>query len=81
MRAYTKPIGMITMTKMSEEMKRLGRLKPEEKVAVAIDMTDACVLICKAGIQAQCPGVSEAELSEKLRKRLEWSKRLRRQEA
>jgi hypothetical protein len=62
-------------------MKRLGRLKPEEKVVVAIEMTDACVLICKAGIQAQCPVVSEAELNETLRKRLEWSKRLRRQEA
>ena len=69
------------MTKMSEDVKRLGRLKPEEKVAVAIDMTDACVLICRAGIQAQCPGVSEAELNEKLRKRLEWSKLRRRQEA
>jgi hypothetical protein len=72
---------MIIMTKMSEDVKRLGRLKPEEKVAVAIDMTDACVLICRAGIQAQCPGVSEAELNEKLRKRLEWSKLRRRQEA
>lgn len=69
------------MTKMKEDAKRLGSLKPEEKVAIALDMTDACVRICKAGIRTQCPDVSEAELNEKLRKRLEWSKRLRKREA
>lgn len=65
---------------MDKDAKRLGCLKPEEKVAIAIDMTDACVRVCAAGISAQCPGVSEAELNEKLRKRLEWSKRQRRRE-
>jgi hypothetical protein len=55
-------------------------LKPEEKVAMTIDMTDACVRVCKAGIRAQCPNISEAELNEKLRKRLEWSKHLRNNE-
>ena len=69
------------MAKIPEDVKRLGSLKPEEKVAIALDMTDACVRICKAGIRAQCPDVSEAEVIEKLRKRLEWSKRLRRREA
>lgn len=59
---------------------RLGNMKPEEKVVVAIDMTDACVRVCKAGIRAQCPDVSEAELNEKLRKRLEWQNRLCKQE-
>lgn len=66
---------------MDKAAKRLGRLKPEEKVAIAIDMTDACVRMCKAGIRTQCPGASEAELNEKLRKRLEWQKRQRRREA
>ena len=60
---------------MDKNAKRLERLKHEEKVAMAIDMTDACVRVCAAGIRAQCPGISEAELKEKLRKRLEWSKR------
>jgi hypothetical protein len=69
------------LAKIPEDVKRLGSLKPEEKVAIALDMTDACVRICKAGIRAQCPDVSEAEVNEKLRKRLEWSKRLRRREA
>ena len=61
-------------------MRRLGNLKPEEKVAIAIDMTDACVRVCSAGIRAQCPDITEAELNEKLRKRLEWSKRPRKHE-
>jgi hypothetical protein len=60
--------------------KRFESLKPEEKVAISIDMTDACVRICAAGIRARCPDISEAELNEKLRKRLEWSKRLRKRE-
>jgi hypothetical protein len=53
----------------------LGRLKPEEKVAITIDMTDACVHICADGIKAQNPEISEEELIEKLRERLEWIKR------
>ena len=66
---------------VGKDAKRLGGLKPEEKVAIAIDMTDACVRVCKAGIRTRCPDASEKELNEKLRKRLEWKKRERRQEA
>jgi hypothetical protein len=62
---------------MDENAERLGRLKPEEKVAMAIEMTDLCVNACAAGIRAQHPDISEAELIEKLRERLEWSKRWR----
>ncbi|MCJ7559984.1 hypothetical protein MUO79_05120 [Candidatus Bathyarchaeota archaeon] len=62
---------------MDKNAERLGRLKPEEKVAIAMDMTDACVRICADGIRAQCPGISEEELITKLRERLEWSKRYR----
>jgi len=65
---------------MDENAERLGRLKPEEKVAIAMDMTDACVRICAEGIKAQCPGISEEELLEKLRERFEWSKRWRKRE-
>ena len=65
---------------MDKNTRRVGSLKPEEKVAIAIDMTDACVRICATGIRAQCPDITEAELNEKLRKRLEWSKRPRKHE-
>jgi len=65
---------------MDVEAERLGRLKPEEKVAMAIEMTDLCVNICAAGIKAQHPDISEEELIAKLRERLEWSKRWRKRE-
>ena len=50
-------------------------MKPEEKVVVAVDMTDACVRVCADGIRARYPDISEEELLAKLRERLEWSKR------
>jgi hypothetical protein len=60
---------------MDSELKRLGRLKPDEKVAIAVDMTDACVRVCADGIRARYPGICEEELLAKLRERLEWGKR------
>jgi hypothetical protein len=63
---------------MDKEAERLGRLKPGEKVAIAIDMTDGCVRVCADGIRTQYPGISEEELLVKLRERLEWGKRGRR---
>ena len=62
---------------MDKNAERLGRLKPEEKVAICMDMTGFCVRVCAAGIRAQYPSISEEELLEKLRERLEWSKRYR----
>ena len=57
------------------DFERLGRLKPEEKVAVALDMSDACVRLCAVGIRARYPGISEEELLARLRERLLWGKR------
>ena len=65
---------------VDENWKRLGRLKPEEKLAICMDMTDFCVRVCAEGIKAQHPGISEEELIAKLRERLEWSKRWRKRE-
>ena len=65
---------------MNRNFKRLRRLKPEEKVAMTISMTDACVRVCAEGIKAQNPGISEEQLVEKLRESLEWSKRWRKRE-
>ena len=66
------------MNALDDDAERLGRLKPEEKVALCIDMTDACVQTCAAGIRAQHPGISEEELIVKLRERLDWIKHPRR---
>ena len=51
------------------------RLKPEEKVNMAIEMTDAVVHICAEGIKAQHPDITEEELIEALRERFAWMKR------
>ena len=62
---------------MDKDWKRLGSLKPEEKVVICMDMTDGCVRICADGIRNQFPSITEEELIAKLRERLEWSKRKR----
>ena len=61
-------------------MEHLGHLPPNVKVAIALDMTDACVRTCAAGIRAQNPDITEAELIEKLRERLDWTKRHQKRE-
>jgi hypothetical protein len=55
----------------------LGRLKPSEKVELAIGMCDFVLEVCAEGIRVQFPSISEKEIIEKLRERLEWSKRWR----
>ncbi len=65
---------------MDKNWKYLGKLKPEEKVLLCIDMTDGCVQICADGIRNQFPDISEEEFIEKLRERLEWPKRNHRNE-
>ncbi len=62
---------------MDKNWKYLGRLKPEEKVLLCIDMTEGCVQICTDGIRNQFPNISDEELIGKLRERFEWSKRNR----
>jgi len=63
-----------------ERLERVGRLPPEVKVNMAIEMSEFCVQVCAAGIRAQYPNITEKELIEKLRERFEWSKRWRKRE-
>ncbi len=61
---------------MSEvERERVGRLPEREKLAMAIEMTDAMAEVCKAGIRARFPGITEAQVQRKFRERLEWAKK------
>jgi hypothetical protein len=53
----------------------VGKLLPEVKVNMAIDMTDAMVGVCAEGIKVRNPAISQEELLEKLRERLEWTRR------
>jgi len=58
-----------------ERYERLGRLKPEEKVNLAIGMSDVCVRVCADGVRDQNPGISEEELIERVRERLLFGKK------
>jgi hypothetical protein len=57
---------------------KLEKLKPEEKVNLAINMVDVVTRICAEGIKAQNKNISEKELLEKLRERLRCSRHLKR---
>jgi len=59
------------------DSRTLRRLKPEEKVNMAIGMTDFCVSVCAEGIKSQYPGIGEEELLERLRERIEYVKQQR----
>jgi hypothetical protein len=50
-------------------------LKPEEKVDATIQMTDAMVRICADGLRDLNPSMSEEQLQEELRKRINRRKR------
>jgi hypothetical protein len=57
-----------------DDEERIGRLKPEQKVDMTVDMSEACVRVCAEGIKSQNPSITEGELIEKLRERFEWGK-------
>ena len=68
------------MESREERLVRVGRLPSEVKVDMAMDLTEAMVRVCADGIRAQNPNITDKELIERLRERLEWSKRWRRRE-
>ena len=53
------------------------RLKPEDRVNLAVGMSDVCIRVCADGIRDQNPGISEAELIGRVRERLMFDKRVR----
>jgi len=57
----------------------VSRLKPEEKVNLAINMTDVCLRICAEGIREQHPDITEKELVERVRERIQYARRCRRE--
>ncbi len=61
-----------------DNWQRLGRLPPEVKVNMAIEMTDLAVSVCAEGIRASHRGISDEEVVEKLRERFVWVKRWQR---
>lgn len=61
-----------------EDLQRLGRLPPEVKVNMAIEMTDLVASVCAEGIRAEHKGINDEEVVEKLRERFVWVKRWQR---
>jgi len=53
------------------------RLRSEERVNLAVGMSDVCVRVCADGIRDGDPSVSEEELVLRVRERLLFSKRRR----
>jgi len=51
------------------------RLKAEDKVNLAVGMSDVCIRVCADGVRDQNPGISEEELVERVRERLMFGKR------
>jgi hypothetical protein len=65
------------LSRSGVDWERLGRLPSDVKVLMAIEMSDFALEVCAAGVRAQNPKISNAELLEKLRERLKWSKSMR----
>ena len=57
----------------------LDELKPEDKVNLAISMTDACVRVCAEALRNQHPTIKEEELLERVRERIMFGKRRERE--
>jgi len=53
------------------------KLRPEERVNLAVGMSDVCVRVCADGVRDGDPDVSEEEVVERVRERLLFSKRRR----
>jgi len=66
---------VLVLEKLEERWLRLGRLKPEDRVNLAVGMSDVCIRVCAYGVRDQNPDISEDKLIERVRERLEWDKR------
>jgi hypothetical protein len=53
----------------------VDKLKPEDKVNLAIGMTDVCVRVCADGIKDRYGTISEEEVAELVRERLTFGRR------
>jgi hypothetical protein len=52
----------------------LEKLKPEEKVNIAINMTDVCTRITADGIRDLYRDIKDEELLEKIRERISYGR-------
>ena len=52
----------------------LVELKPEERVNLAIGMTDACIRVCIEGILNRGQSLTDEEVREKVRERIMYAR-------
>ena len=52
-----------------------GKLRPEDKVKLAVEMTDFCVRVCADGIAESTEKLSKQMALNELRKRIKFLKR------
>jgi len=62
-------------TKFGVEGLSMGELRPEEKVNLAIGMTDVCVRVCADAVRYRNQTLSEDEVIERVRERIMYAKR------
>jgi hypothetical protein len=51
-----------------------GELKPEERVNLAIGMTDACIRVCVEGILNRDRSLTDEEVRERVRERIMYAR-------
>ncbi|MBX5321823.1 MAG: hypothetical protein ACQXXG_09880 [Candidatus Bathyarchaeia archaeon] len=75
---FINGIAYFSMVWRGWRMRDWQRLKPEERVDLAVNMSDVCIRVCAEGVKAQYPNISEEKLIELVRERLMFEKNLRR---
>jgi hypothetical protein len=69
-------IGLLEVFRgLDKDVELFGRLKPEDRVNLAIGMSDVCVRVCADGVKYQNQGISEEELIERVWERLMFGKK------
>lgn len=52
-----------------------GKFKSEERVNLAISMTDTCIRVCAEGIRHRNQALTEEEVKEMIRERIMYARR------
>jgi hypothetical protein len=55
-----------TLFMRKEDWERIGRLKPEKRVNLAVGMSDVCVRVCADGVRDQNLGIMTAARTGRL---------------
>lgn len=68
--------GLQPIDEFREAVEQANRMTPTQRFFAGADLFDYACSITKAGIRNQHPGITEEEVLQKLRKYLEFARRL-----